>query len=336
MTDSMSKQVNLGKIDPYHFRNINPVNRAITEEYIGKIFKKFGIEHKINNLANYQVAFVHTSFLLPGNNKYITDQDVEPLTMEEYQLEMNRQVNPDGSQNMMQSYFDEEVTKDWVLFQPKPYEILEFLGDSILSTVITDYMIERYPNQDEEFYTKLKTQLVRGTNLCILAKRLKFNKYLLVSRKSEYLGLRQNDDILEDVLEAFIGAMFTDFGRHAQAFGICKDFIVRLMERYLNMNQMARRRNNYKDILLQYFHKSFSGENPRYQLISTHGPTNNRTFKAGVLNTDGHMITTGEGSKLVFAEQEAAKEALKYYGQEVYSDSEEPDHQVYTYSDIED
>jgi ribonuclease-3 len=260
--------------------------------------------------------------------------DTEPITLEEYK----DTVKPysDGTPNMMSHYFDESIRNNWVPFQQKPYEILEFLGDSILSTVITDYMIERYPDQNEEFLTKLKTQLVRGTNLCILAKRLAFDRYLLISRKTEQLGLRQNDDVLEDVLEAFIGAIFTDFGRHATAFGICKDFIVRLMERYLNMNQMARRRNNYKDLLLQYFHKTFGGENPKYQLLSTHGPTNNRTFKAAVINTDGHMITTGEGSKLVFAEQEAAKEALKYYGQEVYSDSEEPDHQVYTYSDIED
>jgi len=327
---------NLSKVDPYHFRNINPDNRVITKEYIGKIFKKFGIEHQINDLANYQVAFVHSSFLLPGNNKYITDQDMDPISMEEYNAEMSRQVNADGSPNMMLSYFDDQVSRDWVGFQPKPYEILEFLGDSILSSVITDYMIERYPDQDEEFLTKLKTQFVRGTNLCILSKRLGFNRYLLLSRKAEQQGLRQNNDILEDVLEAFIGAIFNDFGRHAVAFGICKDFIVRLMERYLNINQMARRKNNYKDQLLRYFHSTFAGENPKYQQVSTHGPTNNRIFKAGVINTDGHMITTGEGTKLVFAEQEAAKEALKYYGQEVYSDSEETDLQVYTESDLED
>ena len=325
----------LSTIDPYHFRSINPKNQFVTKDHIHKIFKKFGIKKKINDLEIYKTAFVHPSYIAKEHltTKSTVDPD-DPLTKEEYLSEINYPTD-DGEPNPMQHYTKPEVVATWVPLQKTPYETLEFLGDSILGAIITDYIIERYPGKDEGFLTKLKTQLVRGTNLCILAKMLRFDRYVLISRQSEKSDIRKNDAVLEDVLEAFIGALFTDFGRHGEAFGICKDFVIRLMERYLNMNQMARRKNNYKDLLLQYFHKNFSGENPRYRLISTHGPTNHRIFKAGVINTDGHMITTGEGTKLVFAEQQAAKEALKYYGQEVYSDSEEPDRRIYNDSDSE-
>jgi len=305
----MSKQGQLKEICPYSFRNCNANNQYITEEHINKIFKKLDIDEKINDIKNYQLAFVHKSYIEP------TDEQLElepPLSEEEW--------NPNY--------------KNWIPLQPEAYERLEFLGDSILGAVITHYIYERYPKEEEGFMTRLKTQFVRGTNLCIVSKKLKFDRYLLLSSKYEGKG-RNKDSILEDVLEAFIGGIFLDFGGGAKAFGVCQNFIIRSMERYLNMSQFARRQDNYKDLLLQYYHKYFNGANPTYTLISVYGPTNNRVFKAGVHNTDNEIITTGEGSKLVFAEQAAAKEALKYYEQQVYSDSEEPNREIFTDSDSE-
>jgi len=326
MSERNEESVDLATLDSYLFRNVNPNNQLVTEQHIAKIFAKFGIEAKINDLSLYQVAFVHPTYVSPTEEQ--VDKE-EPLSQEEYQTELRNHPR-------LKNYQTE--VEDWVQFQPDNYERLEILGDSILGSIITSYIFHRYPNEREGFITKLKTQLVRGTNLCILAKKIKFDRYALLSRKAEQSGLRNNDAILEDILEAFIGALYLDFGGHhnpAPAFGICYQFVIVLMERYLNMNQMVRRQNNYKDLLMQYFHKHFNGDNPRYRLVSTYGPTNDRTFKAGVINTDGHMITTGEGTKLVFAEQQAAKEALKYYGQEVYSDSEEADRQIYQDSDSE-
>lgn len=293
--------------DPYEVRNRNPNNQYITRDHIEQIFDKLKIADRPNNIANYQLAFVHKSYLIP------TDE----------QLELEAPLSPD-------EYIEKEFEK-LIPLQTESYEQTEFLGDSVLGSIITDYICERYPDKDEGFLTPLKTQLVRGTNLCILAKKLNFDRYILLSKKLE--SRRNNDAVLEDVLEAFIGAIYKDFGRRGQAYEICQNFIIRLMERYLNMSQFVRRQDNYKDILLRYFHKNFNGANPRYTLISTYGPTNNRTFKAGVINTYGDVITTGEGAQLKYAEQAAAKEALKYYEVEVYSDSEEPDQLLYSSDD---
>jgi len=298
----------MDKICPYKLRNGNPRNQLIPGEHIDKIFSKFKIPVKINKLENYYQAFVHKSFILP--------------TAEQLELEAP----------LMNNEYEEDYP-NWVPLQPASYERLEFLGDSVLGCVITDYIVERYPKEEEGFLTRLKTQLVRGTNLCILAKKLKFDRYILLSRR--YEKGRNNNDILEDVLEAFIGALYKDLGGKGQAYEICQTFIINLIERYININQYARRQDNYKDLLLQYYHKHFNGANPRYCLISTYGPTNNRVFKAGAINTDNKVITEGEGSKMVFAEQAAAKNALKYYGMEVYSDSEEPVKELYSDSDSE-
>lgn len=298
----------LEDVCPYHFRNGNPLNKLITIEHINNIFSKFKIPAKINRLETFYQAFVHKSFTLP--------------TLEQLSLE-----SP-----LMENEYDPNFP-NWVPLQLASYERLEFLGDSILGCVITDYIVQRYPKEEEGFLTRLKTQLVRGTNLCILAKKLKFDRYVLLARN--YEKARNNNDILEDVLEAFIGALYRDLGGHGHAYEICQLFIINLIERYININQFARRQDNYKDLLLQYFHKHFNGANPRYCLISTYGPTNNRVFKTGIINTDGKVITEGEGSKMVFAEQAAAKEALKYYGVDVYSDSEEPVKELYSDSDSE-
>lgn len=303
------EKYDLSQICPYRFRYCNPANQLIPEEHINKIFKKFKIDAKINNIEIYRMAFVHASYLEPSEDDIKLEA---PLTQEEY--------DPDYP--------------NWIPLKTESYERIEFLGDSILGCVISDYIYQRYPDQAEGFLTTLKTKLVRGTSLCILSKKLKFDRYILLSKNFEENG-RINDSILEDVLEAFIGAIYRDLGSGGRAFGICQDFIIRLMERYLNLSQFVRRRDNYKDLLLQYYHRTFNGANPKYVQLSTYGPTNNRVFRSGVTNSYGDIIATGEGSKLVFAEQMAAKEALKYHHQEVYSDSEEPDKEVFSDDDSE-
>lgn len=307
----IKKNVDLSGICPYEFRNRNPNNQLIESGHIHKIFNKLGINRKINNIENYRLAFVHKSYLQPTPDLLAIEP---PLTEEEYLEDPNYE--------------------DYIPLQKEAYERQEFLGDSILGAIIAGYIYERYPDEAEGFLTTLKTKLVRCTSLCILSKKLKFHRYVLLSRKYEEKG-RYSDSILEDVLEAFIGGIYRDFGSNGDAYGICHTFVIQLMERYINLSQFVRRQDNYKDLLLQFYHKNFNGANPKYIQLTVHGPTNNRTFRAGVTNAYGDIIATGEGLKLVDAEQMAAKEALKYHNQEVYSDSEEPNQEIYSDSESE-
>lgn len=298
------------QICPFELRNRNPVNKLINLDFVRQIFQKFQIDHQPTDLALYQQAFVHKTYLKPTEDQLKAE---DPLNPEE------QYIPPD---------FDQ-----WVPLQPESYEVLEFKGDDILSAIITaDLITERYPEQNEGFMTKLKTQLVRGTNLAVLSKELGFGQYILVSRKYEEKG-RKSDAVLEDVFEAFLGATYTDFKRSQNvgvAYQICHQLVLGLIERYINMNQMARRQDNYKDQLLQFFHREFNGTNPKYTLISTYGPTNDRIFKSGALSPEGVIIGVGTGAKITDAEQMASKEALKYYHQEIYDDQEESSRDLYS------
>lgn len=307
--------------EAYRLRTLNPANQWITKSHLEKVFNKLGISGvKIGQIESYYPAFVHKSYMPPGQKEL---REQTPLTA------IERSVDVSGA----------------IPLQTESYERLEYLGDSYLGSAITYYIYTRYPvekypvlpgDSAEGFLTKFRTKLVRGTCLAILSKKLKFDRYILVSR--QYQGEPISDDVMEDVLEAFIGAMVLDLEKtmgYGAAVETVRAFVINLMERYLDVALIARRNDNYKDILLRYYHKYFDGANPRYVEISTDGPTNNRTFKAGVLNPFGDIIATGEGTKITFAEQEAAKEALKYYGEEVYSDSEEPDKEVFTDSESE-
>lgn len=307
--------------EAHRIRTLNPHNQWITKSHLEKIFTKLGIDGvRIGDITSYYQAFVHKSYMIPG---YSELKDQTPLNAKERAL-----------------YKSFDLDKI-IPLQKESYERLEYLGDSFLGSAITYYIytrypVEKYPLQAEGFLTKFRTKLVRGTCLSILSKKLKFDRYILVSR--QYHGEPISNDVMEDVLEAFLGAMLLDLEKtmgYGRAVEIIRSFVVNLIERYLDISLIARRDDNYKDILLRYYHKYFDGANPRYVEISTDGPTNNRTFKAGVLNPFGDVIASGEGTKITFAEQEAAKEALKYYKQDVYSDSEEPDKEVFSDSDSE-
>jgi ribonuclease-3 len=303
----------------YQFRHLNPNNQLISEKQLYKVFHKLGLDDlKINDIQLYRRAFIDTSYLIPSDEKIAEEVSNNPIEEHEFNTFPLIKVN------------------EMIPFQQLSYESLEFLGDGILGSIVVGYIHKRYRKEKEGeqgFLTDLKNKLVRGTLLCILAKKMKFDRYILLSQKNEIN--RQKDSTLEDVFEAFLGAMYIDQGEGGQAFGLCQQFLVTLMERYLDFSEIIHRRDNYKAQLLEYYHSHFFGADPKYELISRYGPAYNRTFKSAVLNVDGLPITYGEGNKKIYAEQMAAKEALKYFGEEIYSDSEAPHKEIYSDSESE-
>ena len=91
-------------------------------------------------------------------------------------------------------------------------ERLEFLGDSIIGAIVTHYLYERYPDQDEGFMTRLKIKLVNGETLAFFAELIHLDEYVLISRHVEdRCNGRESVKVLEDCFEAFIGALYLDF-----------------------------------------------------------------------------------------------------------------------------
>src|SRR5476651_363444 len=96
--------------------------------------------------------------------------------------------------------------------QVESNERLEFLGDSILSFVISEHLFRTYPEFDEGILTNLRSLVVNTKSLALAAKELKFGQHLLLSKGEEESKGRENESILANTFESFIGSLFIDQG----------------------------------------------------------------------------------------------------------------------------
>ncbi len=185
-------------------------------------------------------------------------------------------------------------------------ERMEFLGDSVLSLVVANYLFHKYPECDEGFLTRIKTKLVNGTQLAKLAKAIDLGKYILMSNHVANIKGRESQKILEDAFEAFLAAIFIDLG-----FDAVNSFVLSIIDT-LDFNELLVQ-DNYKDSLLRYSqHDKVKPSAPEYKFISSDGPPHNRTFTVAVtINGVQHCSGTGRSKKQ--AEQVAAYNTLKKF-----------------------
>lgn len=176
------------------------------------------------------------------------------------------------------------------------YETLEFMGDSVLGFVVTRFLFDRYEKEQEGFLTKVRTKMVRGTTLATIAKILEFDKWIIMDEKGMRNGWNTNPKILEDVFEAFVGAVYLDLGMvHA------KRFILESFEKVdTNLTD-----DNYKDQLMRWC-QAEKLPLPEYR-VDAH---REGTFMVTVI-VDGHESGCGFASTKKQAEQNAAQLLLK-------------------------
>jgi len=183
------------------------------------------------------------------------------------------------------------------------YERFEFLGDSVLNLVIANFIFNKYKDKEEGYLTRIRTKLVNGKTLSFLAKKIKLNEFLIISKNVETIGGRTNDRIIEDILEAFICAIFIDLG-----FKYAEFFIINLLNEHVDLD-LIEEDNNFKDILLRKCQKQFQ-INPEYELITTSGPHHTKTFTSVVL-INGIRHKTGTGKTKKESEQNASRYTLE-------------------------
>jgi len=131
---------------------------------------------------------------------------------------------------------------------PESYEKLEFLGDSILNFIVGRYLYETYGNSptiNEGFLTQMRTKLVSGKALATIAGRMGLQNVVIMSDKAMSSGFNTNPRILEDVLEALIGACYLDLGLVG-----ARQFVLTMIHTYVDDSMLENR--NYKDALMQY------------------------------------------------------------------------------------
>lgn len=199
------------------------------------------------------------------------------------------------------------------------YERLEYLGDSILCSVVSAYLFRRYPREDEGFMTHMRTHLVNGKMLARLCQRgTCLVPHIAVSSELEArhaesgvaaIGKKQprylSYKILEDVFEAFIGATFVHFG-----FSAAQEWVVGCLEKNVDFADLTARKDTPRAVLNRYCQTSY-GFHPELQ-----------TLKEGVVRLmnplTGQVVATGHGDTHKTAVSDAVSNALEYYNVSLY------------------
>lgn len=186
-------------------------------------------------------------------------------------------------------------------------ERLEFLGDSILSFVVSNYLFQNYRQFDEGTLTNLRSLLVNTKSLAESAKELKFGELLRLSRGEEESKGRQNQSLLADSFEAFVGALFLD-----QGFDAVETFLTQTI---LQKAKTVLAKKTLKDpkSLLQEYVQSLKQKSPVYKVIKEEGPAHEKVFTVGVY-VEEKLLGKGLGKSKQEAEEQAASEALEKQG----------------------
>ena len=186
-------------------------------------------------------------------------------------------------------------------------ERLEFLGDSVLSIVVSDYLYKNL-NVAEGELTKLRASLVCEKSLHIFARQIHLGDYLMLGKGEENTGGRERPSILADAFEAVIAAIYLDGGLEAAA-----KHILHFMPEDIKVTQKPVF-SDFKTVLQEIVQKN-PEEKVEYVLIGEEGPDHNKRFVVEV-RLKSQVIGKGKGRSKKEAEQLAAREALELMGYE--------------------
>ena len=187
-------------------------------------------------------------------------------------------------------------------------ERLEFLGDSVLSIVVSKYLFENFTHIAEGELTKLRASLVCEKSLYVFAQKIRLGEFIMLGKGEEITGGRERPSILADAFEAVIAAVFLDGG-----FEPVTKYILGFMPDDVQYQKKAVF-SDFKTILQEIVQKN-PEEKVEYVLAAEEGPDHNKSFIVEVC-LNSNVIGKGEGRSKKQAEQMAAKEALELMGYE--------------------
>jgi len=181
-------------------------------------------------------------------------------------------------------------------------ERLEFLGDSVLSIVVSRHLFLKLPNSPEGELTQLRAALVRTETLAKLANDLSLGQYLFLSKGEEDSRGRDNNSILANTFEAFIGAVYVDQGLDVAGKFLEKQILSKWKK--LSESAVSDNKSKLQEVLQRIYHES-----PTYTLVSSWGPDHARNFEMGVY-LGKKILGKGMGKNKQEAAQNAASDAL--------------------------
>lgn len=178
-------------------------------------------------------------------------------------------------------------------------ERLEFLGDSILDAVITEYLYHTLPGKNEGILTDMRSKMVSRRTLNKLGKEFNLSEFI-----QSNLGGSTPSSVIGNAFEALIAAIYLDKGSE-----FCKTFIIQnIIEKYFDLNELEKQISSYKKHFIHWSQKN--NRNYKFELISESGESHNKSFEIA-LKLDNILVTKSTSSSKKKAEESAAKKACK-------------------------
>ena len=189
-------------------------------------------------------------------------------------------------------------------------ERLEFLGDSVLSIVVSEFLFKKYGKLPEGELTQRRAALVRSHALASYARAMGLGDYVLLGRGEEKGNGRDKQSTLENAFEALLAAIYLDAGE--QALDEIRRFLVPIIARELTENYNPIHTDAKTE--LQQLVQQAEGDFLEYVTVGESGPDHDKVFEVEAhLNTN--VIGRGKGKSKREAEQNAAREALRLFGE---------------------
>lgn len=189
-------------------------------------------------------------------------------------------------------------------------ERLEFLGDSVLSIIASEYLYFEFGCPEGEL-TRMRAEIVCEKALAVFAKKISLGDFLNLGHGEEMSGGRNRPSLLADAFESLLAAMFIDSGRNKN---VVAKFLLPLLTEELVKLELSGAAKDFKT-LLQQFVQQAGGEVLEYFVINETGPDHDKVFTVEA-RLNSNVIGTGSGKSKRAAEQMAAKQALELFGQE--------------------
>lgn len=188
-------------------------------------------------------------------------------------------------------------------------ERLEFLGDSVLSIITSEYLYISFPESSEGELSNMRREVVDSASLTDFARQIELGKYMLFGIGEEKNGGRERPSNLEDAFEALAAAMYLDGG-----FECVKRFFLPLVKSRVESIFSKHRLSDPKSLLQEIVQQN--GETLQYEKVGESGPDHDKRF-ACVVKLNSNVIGRGYGKRIQEAEVNAARDALKLFGEQV-------------------
>lgn len=190
-------------------------------------------------------------------------------------------------------------------------ERLEFLGDSVLSLIVSEYLFNKFPNHPEGDLTRIRASLVCEKSLAVFAEKIHLGDYLKLGNGEELSKGRERKSILADAFEALIASIFIDSKEHG--FDTAKEFLLPFIKDAIKNENDHKSNADFKTVLQQIVQQA-DGEILEYVLTAEIGPDHMKSFEIEA-RLNSNVIGRGTGKTKREAEQKAAKQALELFGE---------------------